>query len=132
MTKLAVLCIFAETRGFATPEYVRQKLKPNPDRRSFYSYLARLQKQGLLERAPNSRRGRLSSHHQKGPRADYIPNRAVKAAISPLSEVFKKGILPFFVLVIQPCRLDTPARHLQIQMRAPGYPRWLRHVGAPG
>jgi DNA-binding PadR family transcriptional regulator len=60
MTKLAVLSIFAETKGFATPDYVRQKLQPNPDRRSFYSYLARLQKQGLLERAPNARRGRLS------------------------------------------------------------------------
>jgi DNA-binding PadR family transcriptional regulator len=59
MTKLAVLIVFAEAKGFATPDQVRQKLQPNPDRRSFYSYLARLQKQGLLERAPNSRRGPL-------------------------------------------------------------------------
>ena len=60
MTKLAVLIAFAEAKGFVTPDHVRQKLQPSPDRRSFYSYLARLQKQGLLERAPNSRRGRLS------------------------------------------------------------------------
>jgi DNA-binding PadR family transcriptional regulator len=59
MTKLVVLAIFAEAKGFATPDHVRQKLQPSPDRRSFYSYLARLQQQGLLERAPNSRRGRL-------------------------------------------------------------------------
>jgi hypothetical protein len=52
MTKLAVLAIFAEAKGFATPDHVRQKLQPSPDRRSFYSYLARLQQQGLLERAP--------------------------------------------------------------------------------
>ena len=36
------------------------KLQPCPDRRSFYSYLARLWKQGLLERVSNPRRGRLS------------------------------------------------------------------------
>ena len=60
MTKLLVLRVFQEARGFATPDQARQKLQPGPDRRSFYSYLARLQKQGLLERAPNSRRGRLS------------------------------------------------------------------------
>jgi DNA-binding PadR family transcriptional regulator len=60
MTKLSVLLIFAETRGFLTPDQVRSKLQPRPDRRSFYSYLARLWKQGLLERVPNPRRGRLS------------------------------------------------------------------------
>ena len=60
MTKLSVLLIFEEAKGFATPDQARLKLRPSPDRRSFYSYLGRLQKQGLLERAPNSRRGRLS------------------------------------------------------------------------
>jgi hypothetical protein len=60
MTKLSVLLIFAEVKGFLTPGQVRRKLQPNPDRRSFYSYLGRLQKQGLLERLPNARRGRLS------------------------------------------------------------------------
>jgi hypothetical protein len=59
MTKLSVLLIFAES-NFLTPDQVRSKLQPCPDRRSFYSYLARLWKQGLLERVPNPRRGRLS------------------------------------------------------------------------
>jgi DNA-binding PadR family transcriptional regulator len=59
MTKLSVLLIFAEAKGFLTPDQVRRKLQPNPDRRSFYSYLGRLQKQGLLERLPNARRGHL-------------------------------------------------------------------------
>ena len=58
--KLSVLLIFAEAKGFLTPDQVRSKLQPRPDRRSFYSYLARLWKQGLLERVPNPRRGRLS------------------------------------------------------------------------
>ena len=59
MTKLSVLNIFAETKGFLTPDQVRGKLQPSPDRGSFYGYLARLHKQGLLERTPNPRRGRL-------------------------------------------------------------------------
>ena len=60
MTKLSVLLIFAEAKGFLTPDQVRSKLQHCPDRRSFYSYLARLRKQGLLERVQNPRRGRLS------------------------------------------------------------------------
>jgi DNA-binding PadR family transcriptional regulator len=60
MTKLEVLLIFAEVRAFATPDQTRNKLQAIPDRRSFYSYLVRLQKQGLLERTPNPRHGRLS------------------------------------------------------------------------
>ena len=58
MTKLSVLRIFAEA-NFLTPDQVRSKLQPCPDRRSFYSYLARLWKQGLLEKV-HPRRGRLS------------------------------------------------------------------------
>ena len=60
MTKLSVLLIFAESKTFLTPDRVRGNFEPSPDRRSFYSYLHRLQKQGLLERTPNPRRGRLS------------------------------------------------------------------------
>ena len=60
MTKLSVLLVFAEANGFQTPDRARGKLQPSPDRRSFYSYLLRLQKQGLLERTPNASRGRLS------------------------------------------------------------------------
>lgn len=59
MTKLSLLLIFAEANTFLTPDLARQKLQTTLDRRSFYSYLARLRKQGLLERAPNSLRGNL-------------------------------------------------------------------------
>jgi DNA-binding IclR family transcriptional regulator len=59
MTKLSVLLIFAETNGFLTPDEVCRKLQSGPDRRCMYSYLARLRRQGLLERGPNPRRGRL-------------------------------------------------------------------------
>ena len=60
MTKLSVLLIFAEGKGFLTPDQVRERIPSRPDRGSFYSYLLRLQKQGLLERSPNHRRGHLS------------------------------------------------------------------------
>ena len=60
MTKLGVLRIFAQFNGFLQPDSVRVKLRPVPDRRSFYSYLGRLKGQGLLERNPNTRRGHLS------------------------------------------------------------------------
>src|SRR5215472_32292 len=60
MTKLSVLVIFSQANGFLTPDQVGQRLRPSPDRRSLYSYLARLKRQGLLERFANPRRGRLS------------------------------------------------------------------------
>jgi len=60
MTKLSVLLIFADSNSFLTPDQVCRKLPSGPDRRSMYSYLARLRRQGLLERGPNLRRGRLS------------------------------------------------------------------------
>jgi DNA-binding PadR family transcriptional regulator len=59
MNKLSVLLIFAEANAFLTPDLARRNLQTSLDRRSFYSYLARLQKQGLLEKAPNSPRGNL-------------------------------------------------------------------------
>jgi hypothetical protein len=60
MTKPIVLAIFAQSGRFLRPDVVRVLLRPIPDRRSFYSYLGRLQRQGLLERYPNSRRGYLA------------------------------------------------------------------------
>jgi DNA-binding PadR family transcriptional regulator len=60
MTKAEVLSIFAENNNFLRPDYVLNKLRPRPDRRSVYSYLGRLRKQGLLERGPETRRGQLS------------------------------------------------------------------------
>ena len=60
MTKAEVLSIFAEHNIFLKPDHVLNKLHPRPDRRSLYSYLGRLRKQGLLERVPATRRGQLS------------------------------------------------------------------------
>jgi hypothetical protein len=60
MTKLEVLAIFARHGGFLKPDAVLSRLQPVPDRRSLYSYLGRLKRQGLLDRHPNSRRGHLA------------------------------------------------------------------------
>jgi Transcriptional regulator PadR-like family len=60
MTKFLVLSIFSKSGKFLTPDDARNQIRPVPDRRSFYSYLTRLQKQGLLERHPDSRRGYLA------------------------------------------------------------------------
>jgi hypothetical protein len=42
VTKLSVLLIFSQANRFLTPDEVCRKLQPSPDRRSLYSYLARL------------------------------------------------------------------------------------------
>ena len=59
MTKREVLSIFDRAGGFLTPDQVRTKLQPPPDRRSVYSYVLRLNRQGLLERQ-QTRRGTLA------------------------------------------------------------------------
>ena len=51
MTKFEVLKVFSESSGFLVPDDVRVRLKPWPDRLSIYSYLLRLARQGLLQRA---------------------------------------------------------------------------------
>jgi DNA-binding PadR family transcriptional regulator len=50
MTKAEVLSIFDRSGGFLTPDQVRARFQTPPDRRSMYSYLLRLGRQGLLER----------------------------------------------------------------------------------
>jgi DNA-binding PadR family transcriptional regulator len=60
MTKLEVLEMFTHTTGFLTPDRVWMGLQRRLDRRSVYSYLLRLKRQGLLESGPNSRRGFLA------------------------------------------------------------------------
>jgi hypothetical protein len=55
MTKAEVLSIFDRAGGFLTPDQVCGKLQPHPDRRSTYSYLLRLSRQGLLERNQGGR-----------------------------------------------------------------------------
>ena len=78
MTKLEVLAIFAAKRDFAAPDDIWDRLHPRPDRRSLYSYLLRLARQGLLERGPNARRGRLTYRlTQRGrDRLDYLRQRS--------------------------------------------------------
>ena len=60
MNKIEVLTIFVQAGAFLKPDEVLEELRPAPDRRSFYSYLGRLRRQGLLERDPRSRRGHLA------------------------------------------------------------------------
>jgi len=60
MTKLEVLRIFAQSGSFLKPDEIWHRLGRHLERRSLYSYLDRLRQQGLLERGPNSRRGRLT------------------------------------------------------------------------
>jgi DNA-binding IclR family transcriptional regulator len=60
MTKLEVLDMFARTNGFLTPDHVCLGLQRRLDRRSVYSYLLRLKRQGLLETGPNVKRGHLA------------------------------------------------------------------------
>jgi DNA-binding PadR family transcriptional regulator len=77
MTKLDVLLIFSEAKGFLTPDQICRKLPSRPDRRSMYSYLSRLRGQGLLERSLNPRRGRLSYRltERGGERITYLEAR---------------------------------------------------------
>ena len=50
MSKVEVLLIFEREGRFLTPDQVHIDLKKALDRRSLYSYLLRLFRQGLLER----------------------------------------------------------------------------------
>lgn len=59
MTKAEVLSIFDRAGAFLTPDQLRAQLRPLSDRRSVYSYLLRLSRQGLLERK-QAGRGRLA------------------------------------------------------------------------
>jgi len=49
MTKQDVLLVFAQASGYLKPDEVLKRLQTSLDRRSFYSYLLRLARQGLLE-----------------------------------------------------------------------------------
>jgi DNA-binding PadR family transcriptional regulator len=59
MTKYEVLTAFGQTNRFLTPDELRLRLRLSLDRRSVYSYLLRLARQGLLERG-RTWRGRLA------------------------------------------------------------------------
>ena len=59
MTKLEVLTIFDRENRFLTPDELRFRLRWPLDRRSVYTYLLRLARQGLLQRGGEGR-GRLA------------------------------------------------------------------------
>jgi DNA-binding IclR family transcriptional regulator len=59
MTKQEILEFFARRRDFVSPDELWLHLQPKLDRRSVYSYLLRLKRQGLLETGPNRGRGHL-------------------------------------------------------------------------
>jgi DNA-binding IclR family transcriptional regulator len=52
MNKQRVLELFAVDARFVTPDEIRTRLRQNLQRSTVYSYLSRLCRQGLLERAP--------------------------------------------------------------------------------
>ena len=60
MSKAEILEIFAHSGSFLTPDRVWMAMRRELDRRSIYSYLLRLKRQGLLETAANTRRGQLA------------------------------------------------------------------------
>ena len=60
MTKREILEIFAHSGDFLTPDRIWLALQKQLDRRSVYSYLLRLKRQGLLETGPNTKRGHLA------------------------------------------------------------------------
>lgn len=60
MTKQQVLEIFARGNNFTTPDQIWSGLHRRLDRRSVYSYLLRLKRQGLLETHADVRRGHLA------------------------------------------------------------------------
>jgi len=60
MSKREILEIFARAGGFLTPDRVWLALRRQLDRRSIYSYLLRLKRQGLLETSADTRRGHLA------------------------------------------------------------------------
>ena len=79
MSKPEVLEMFARSDGFIAPDHVWLGLRPRPDRRSVYSYLLRLKRQGLLETGPNARRGNLTYRlTQRGhARLQYFRSRSI-------------------------------------------------------
>jgi DNA-binding PadR family transcriptional regulator len=76
MTKYQVLAAFAQTNGLLAPDELRHRLRWPLDRRSVYSYLLRLARQGLLERRGMGR-GRLAYRLTERGRArlEYLEQR---------------------------------------------------------
>ena len=76
MTKYEVLAAFAQTNGFLTPDELRMRLRLSLDRRSVYSYLLRLARQGLLQRGGMGRSQLAYSVTARGrARLEYLKQR---------------------------------------------------------
>jgi len=76
MTKQDVLAAFAQTNGLFSPDELRIRLRWHLDRRSVYSYLLRLARQGLLERVsrgPGRLAYRITARGRS--RLDYLRTR---------------------------------------------------------
>lgn len=59
MTKLQILEFFATRGNYVSPDQIWLQLNRVHHRRSVYSYLLRLKRQGLLETGPKRGRGHL-------------------------------------------------------------------------
>jgi DNA-binding PadR family transcriptional regulator len=78
MTKYQVLAEFAQANGLLSPDELRLRLRWPLDRRSVYSYLLRLARQGLLQRTERER-GQLTYQLTERGRArlEYLRHRSV-------------------------------------------------------
>ncbi len=76
MTKCEVLSAFAQRSGYLTPDELRTRLSLSLDRRSVYSYLLRIARQGLLQRGGGGR-GQLAYRLTERGRArlEYLRQR---------------------------------------------------------
>jgi DNA-binding MarR family transcriptional regulator len=81
MTKYQVLAAFARANHLLSPDELRARLGWRLDRRSVYSYLLRLSRQGLLEQRRSPVRGRLAYRlTERGhARMEYFRRRLKKA-----------------------------------------------------
>jgi hypothetical protein len=84
MTKYDVLAVFTQTNALLSSDELRIRLRWRLDRRSVYSYLLRLARQGLLERVQPGR-GRLAYRitGRGRERLAYLHRRAVSGKSPP-------------------------------------------------
>jgi DNA-binding PadR family transcriptional regulator len=76
MTKREILNEFAQNNGFISPDELRSRLHWALDRRSVYTYLLRLARQGLLERGGIGRRRLVYRLTDRGKgRLEYLKHR---------------------------------------------------------
>jgi len=117
MTKLSVLLIFAEA-NFLTPDQVRSKLQPCPDRRSFYSYLAPLETGIVGKGTESAPRSPKLPNHEPGPRADCVPESAKAVRLfEPATPMHREGGNK------DPCRVWAHSLVPVLEVCLPGHQR---------